>query len=245
MSEWAAKRFWKEATAVESGDGWEVALDGRRLKTPGKLPLVLPTRVMADQIVEEWQSADEIIDPGSMPWTRSANSAVEKVVPQRAEIEEHLSGYAETDLVCYRAEGPAALVARQAKTWDPLMDWVSATYNVQFAVTAGVMPVSQPESLQPRLAAVMTDMTPFELTGFHDLVTLSGSYVIALAALAERDSLEALWAASRVDEDFQVEQWGEDEEATEHATLRKLAFFHASDFFTAAKKTGSVNELRR
>lgn len=245
MSEWAAKRFWTDVDLVEGDAGWEVTLDGRVLKTPGKVTLVLPTRALADQVAEEWRAVDGLIDPGAMPWTRSANSAIEKVVAQRAEVEDHLAGYAMTDLVCYRADGPQSLVERQAAVWDPLIDWVSDAYGVTFSVTSGVMPISQPDELRSRLVSVMADMNSFELTGFHDLVTLSGSYVIALCAVAERDSREALWSASRVDEDFQSEQWGVDEEAAEEATLRKLAFFHAWDFFRSAKKTGSVNELRR
>ena len=245
MSEWAAKRFWKEASVREDGDGFGVLLDARPLKTPAKNALVLPTKSMALQIAEEWQTTGEVIDPNTMPWTRSANSAIDKIIPQRKEVEAHLIGYAQSDLTCYRADGPATLARRQSEAWDPLLDWVSVTWNVAFNVTTGVMPVAQPDGIAARLAQVMNEMSEFELTGFHDLVTLSGSYVIALATIAERDSREALWQASRVDEVFQIEQWGEDEEAAEQATLRKLAFLHAADFFSNAKKTGITNELRR
>ena len=244
MSEWAAKRFWKEATVVEQDDLFGVALDGRPLKTPAKSELRLPTRAMAERVADEWQCSDEVINPNVMPWTRSANSAVDKIVSQRSEVEAHLAGYCETDMLFYRADGPAALVTRQADVWDPLVMWATDAFGVTFNVTTGVMPVEQPGETIAQLSSVMAPMSPFELTGFHDLVTLSGSYLIGLAVVAERDSLEALWEASRLDEAFQIEEWGEDEEAREQATLRQLAFFHAADFYRSAKKTGSNNGLR-
>ncbi len=244
MSEWAAKRFWKAASVVEVDDGFGVVLDERPLRTPAKQALVLPTASLAEKIAAEWEAVAEVIDPNAMPWTRSANSAIDKIIQQRKEVEAHLISYAETDLTCYRAVGPATLIARQAATWDPLLDWASETYDVSFNVTTGVMPVAQPAATATALAQAMDEMTVFELTGFHDLVTLSGSYVIALAVIAARDSRDLLWRASRIDEDFQIEQWGEDEEAAEEATLRQLAFLHAADFFQHAKKTGRTNELR-
>jgi chaperone required for assembly of F1-ATPase len=213
MSEWAAKRFWKDVCIVEKGDAFGVELDGRPLKTPAKTELLMPTQQLAVEVAAEWQAAKEVIDPQSMPWTRSANSAVDKIVKQRHDIEGHLIGYAETDLTCYRADGPTKLVERQAEAWDHLVEWASGTFGVSFNVTTGVMPVAQSPEMLARLRGLMSPMSAFELTGFHDLVTLSGSYVIALAVAAERDSVEALWAASRVDEDYQIQEWGADEEA--------------------------------
>ena len=244
MNGWVAKRFWSSVDVVDTGDGFGVSLDGRPVRTPSKLPLICPTAEMAEKIAGEWSAVDEVIDPAVMPWTRSANSAIDKVRTQRHEVERHLAGYAATDLLCYRAEGPQTLIDRQALRWDPLIAWASDSFGVTFNVTTGVMPVDQPEETIRHIGSVMLPMSDFELTGFHDLVTLSGSFVIALATLAGRDSPEGLWNASRVDEEFQIEQWGEDEEASEHAKLRKLAFLHAADFFNHAKKTDSINGLR-
>ncbi|MEO0467728.1 MAG: ATP12 family protein, partial [Pseudomonadota bacterium] len=153
---------------------------------------------------------------------------------QRQEVMEHLAGYAETDLLCYRADGPAALLARQAQIWDPMLDWAADTYGARLSVTSGVMPITQAAADIDRLVAKMRGMSSFQLTGFHDLVALSGSFVLALAGIEQFEPPEALWAASRIDETHQIEQWGEDKEAAEHAIIKKNAFFHAIDFFHAA-----------
>ncbi len=234
MSEWAMKRFWKAATVEETGAGFSVMLDGRSVKTPAKRALTVPTEGMAARIAEEWQAQEETVDPASMPWTRSANAAIDKVSLQRREVADHLAGYAETDLLCYRADTPAALQERQALAWDPLLDWTQRTYGAHLSVTLGVMPISQTAPDIERLAAVMRGMSAFQLTGFHDLVALSGSFVIGLAATESVEPPEALWTKSRIDETWQIEQWGEDEEAAEHANLKKNAFFHAIEFFHAA-----------
>ena len=244
MSGWTAKRFWTDVTVSEREAGYAIALDSRPVRTPGKLELIVPTREMAEKVADEWRAVDKIVDPSAMHWTRSANSAIEKVGPNRAGVEAHLAEYAATDLLCYRAEGPDELIVRQAAAWDPLLDRAASDLGAALNVTRGVMPVDQPPASIGRLAEEMTGLSDFELTGFHDLVTLSGSFVIAVAALRNWDSLEVLWAASHVDETYQVEQWGADDEAAERATLRKEGFVHAADFLLSAKKLGSINGLQ-
>jgi chaperone required for assembly of F1-ATPase len=234
MSEWAMKRFWTDVTSDARDGGFEIRLDDRPVKTPAKKPLIVPTPEMADRVVAEWEAQDKTVDPTTMPWTRSANAAIDKVTVQRSEVTEHLAGYAETDLLCYRADGPEALVERQAVGWDPVLDWAADTYGARLAVTSGVMPVDQSRTDLDRLAARMRSMTNFQLTGFHDLVTLSGSFILALAATEPKADPDRLWALSRIDELWQIEQWGEDEEALEHAELKQKAFFHAFVFFHAA-----------
>ena len=244
MSGWTAKRFWTDVTVSEREAGYTIALDNRPVRTPGKFELILPTRDMAEKVADEWRAVDKVVDPTAMHWTRSANSAIEKVGLNRTGVEAHLAEYAATDLLCYRAEGPDELIARQAAAWDPLLDRAMSELGASLNVTQGVMPVDQPPASIARLAEEMTGLNDFELTGFHDLVTLSGSFVIAVAALQNWDSLAALWAASNVDETFQIEQWGADEEATERATLRKAGFFHAAEFLFSAKKLGGIKGLQ-
>ncbi|MDM7255674.1 MAG: ATP12 family chaperone protein, partial [Paracoccus sp. (in: a-proteobacteria)] len=123
MSEWKARRFWQQAQAVRDGDGWGVTLDGKPLRTPGKHPLIVPTKALAQAIAAEWDAQESVIDPNSMPLTRAANSAIEKVRPQREEVALMLAEYGGTDLLCYRADTPEDLAAREAKGWDPLIDW--------------------------------------------------------------------------------------------------------------------------
>jgi chaperone required for assembly of F1-ATPase len=234
MSEWAMKRFWDAASIEKTGSGFAVVLDGRPVKTPAKRALSVPTELMAQRIADEWDAQGKTVDPASMPWTRSANAAIDKVATQHREVTDHLAGYAETDLLCYRADGPQALRDRQSEAWDPMLGWVRDTYGARLLVTSGVMPVLQGTADIDRLAAVARDMSIFQLTGFHDLVTLSGSFVIALAATESLEAPESLWSKSRIDEAWQIEQWGEDEEAAEHANIKKSAFFHAIEFFHAA-----------
>ncbi len=234
MSEWAMKRFWKAATFEQTDGGFDVRLDGRSVKTPAKRALILPTESMACQVALEWDAQEETVDPTAMPWTRSANAAIDKVSTQRLEVMGHLASYAETDLLCYRAEGPESLVERQNLAWNPLLDWTAEKYGARLTLASGVMPVSQSQANLERLAATMRGMSAFQLTGFYDLVTLTGSFLLALAATEGKESPEALWAHSRLDELWQIEQWGEDEEATEHAELKKTAFFHAISFYKAA-----------
>ncbi|MGI9395236.1 MAG: ATP12 family chaperone protein [Boseongicola sp.] len=234
MSEWAPKRFWQKAEIVPKGDQYAILLDGRPVRTPSKRQLVVPTQTMATRIATEWEAQVERVDPATMPWTRSANSALDKVPDQRREVESHLKEYADTDLLVYRAEGPSELVKRQAKAWDPILKWIKAEFDVRMATTHGVMPVKQDLSNINSLARLMTPMSHFELTGFHDLVTISGSYILAIAVAKKEVESEAGWALSRIDEEWQIEQWGFDEEAAEQAMAKKVAFFHASDFFDCA-----------
>lgn len=234
MNQWAMKRFWQSASIEEAGEGYAIRLDGRPVRTPAKRVLSVPTRALAEKIAAEWEAQDKTVDPRTMPWTRSANAALDKVAPQRQAVEEYLAAYADTDLLCYRAEGPAALVARQAAAWDPILDWVWERYDVRLTVTQGVMPVDQDPAATDRLARAMAPLTDFQLTAFHDLVTLPGSFVLGLAAIEEVAPAHDLWAASRVDENWQIEQWGKDEEATEAAAFRQKAYLQALDFYLAA-----------
>ena len=234
MSEWGQKRFWQNAEVIVEGDQFGIALDGRPVRTPSKRPLVVPTQAMASQIVAEWNAQVERVDPVTMPWTRSANSALDKVPDQRSEVEAHLKGYADTDLLVYRAEGPIELIKRQAAGWDPVVKWAEAEYSIRLKITRGVMPVKQDPSFINSLAHFMTPMSHFELTGFHDLVTVSGSYLLAVAVAKDEVDSEVGWALSRIDEDWQIEQWGADDEAAKQAAGKKRAFFHAAKFLRSA-----------
>ncbi len=234
MSGWANKRFWKLTEVAEEAGGWTVRLDGRGVRTPGKSPLILPTEPMAVKVAQEFDAQDDVVDPTTMPWTRSANSAIEKVAPQRREVEAHLIAYAGTDLLSYRAEGPHGLIERQAQGWDPILDWMEERFGVRLGVVAGVMPTEQDPAVLERLAETMPPMSDFALTGFHEMVTLTGSYALGLALAEERIDPDAAWTLSRVDEIWQIEQWGEDEEAAEMAAHKEAALLHATEFFRTA-----------
>ncbi len=227
MTEWAARRFWTAAHAVPAQGGHAVHLDDRPVRTPAKAPLVLPTRAMAEAVAREWDAQGETIDPGSMPVTRAANAAIDKVAPQHGAVADGMAAYGATDLLCYRAVSPPGLALRQAEAWDPLLDWADGTFRARLRVTAGVMPVAQDPAALAALAAPVHAMGPFALAGFHDLTMLSGSLVIALASAADVAPPETLWEASRIDEVWQAEQWGRDDEAEAAAAVRRAAFLDA------------------
>lgn len=230
MSEWRPKRFWTEAAAVAAEGGHGVALDGRPVRTPARAPLVVPARALAEAIAAEWAAQGQHLAPDTMPLTRTANSAIDRLgEAARPAVVADLAGYGASDLLCYRAEAPAELAARQAADWDPLLDWI-AGQGAPLAVTRGVIPVSQPEESLAWLRARVAGLDPFRLAAFHDLVALSGSLVIALAVLDGRVAAEEGWRLSRLDEDWQIEQWGEDEEEARLTASRRAGFLDAARF---------------
>ncbi|MEM6637588.1 MAG: ATP12 family protein [Pseudomonadota bacterium] len=231
MAEWKPRRFWQDTSVSEGPDGFHVLLDGKTLRTPAKIALVLPTHALAEAVEQEWRAQGEVIDPATMPYTRTANSAVEKVAPQHLAIVEMLAEYGDSDVTCYRAEGPASLVHRQSQVWDPLLDWAGAKYAAPLSPVTGVMHAPQARESLERLKAPLIPMNSFQLAAAHDLITLSGSLVIALATIEGVLSAPAAWDASRVDEDWQMDQWGEDAEARHAAEAKKNGFLHAHDFF--------------
>lgn len=236
MSGWAAKRFWKEASVEEVDGGFTVRLDGRAVKTPAKAALIVPTRALAELIAAEWDAQVETVDPTTMPATRAANAAIDKVAIQHAEVAEMLAEYGGTDLLCYRATAPEELIARQAADWDPLLDWAAGQFGGRLVTGAGVMHVPQDPALLQAMAQRVHGLAPFELTAFHDLVALSGSLVIAFAVLDELQTDEALWKASRIDETWQQEQWGADEEEVAATSLKRDAFMFASKLYRMVQK---------
>lgn len=229
MTGWKTKRFWNEAAVRPAESGHAVWLDARPLKTPAKAPLVVPALAMAQAIAAEWQAQQGTIDPRSMPVTRAANAAIDKVTPQFAEVAQVIAAYGASDLLCYRAEGPAALVARQAAAWDPLLDWASQTLGARLQTTAGIAPVAQPKAATEALTRHVTALDPFRLTAVHDLVAISGSLVIGLAVLRGRIDADAAWQCSRIDEDWQAELWGSDDEAMAIASGKKADFKSAQN----------------
>ncbi|MCV2882390.1 ATP12 family chaperone protein [Actibacterium sp. XHP0104] len=235
MSGWAKKRFWKEATVTEDDNGFGVVLDGRVLKTPAKATLILPTRPLAEAIAAEWAAVEAEIDPAKMPCTRSANAAIDKVTPQHAEVAGLIAAYGDSDLLCYRAETPEGLIARQAETWDPYLDRAARDLGAPLEVHRGVVHCAQPADSIARLTGEVRAFTPFELTALHDLVSLSGSLVLGFAASEGWASPEEIWRASRVDETWQEEQWGIDEEAAEMAEAKRRDFLHAHRFLTLCR----------
>lgn len=232
MSQWEAKRFWKSAKVVADGEGFGILLDGRPVRTPARVPLNVPTLALAQEIAAEWDAQEDKIDPGTMPLTRAANAAIDKVALQHSEVAELLLAYGDSDLLCYRADGPDGLISRQNAAWDPLLDWANDVLGVQLQSHTGVIHVPQnPDSIS-RLSKQVHALSDFELAAFHDLVSLSGSLVIAFAILHGFRPGEELWEISRIDENWQIEQWGEDEEAQVLEKVKRQSFVNAEKFYT-------------
>jgi chaperone required for assembly of F1-ATPase len=231
VSTWAARRFWTAAAALPVEGGFTVQLDARPVRTPLKAPLVVPTLALAQAIAAEWQAQEQTIDPETMPFTRAANSAIDKVAAQFEAVVDMLAEYGGSDLLCYRAEGPADLVALQARSWDALLDWAREDLGAPLRKTTGVMHVSQPEASLEALRRHVHALTPFQLAAFHDIVAISGSLVLALAVARHRITADAAWTLSRIDEDWQISLWGEDEEAAEVAGRKREALLQAYRFY--------------
>jgi chaperone required for assembly of F1-ATPase len=225
-------RFYKEVTtAEEENEGWRILLDGRPVKTPMRNDLLVPTHALAEAIADEWRAQDRRIDPNTMPLTKLANTALDAVAPNATEVAENVLSFAGRDLICYRAEGPERLIERQRASWDPLIEWAEDYYGARLKVTEGVMPIEQPADSLAALRTACLCHEPFSLTALHVITSITGSAVLALAHISGRMSLDESWAAAHVDEDFQIEEWGSDEEAAERRKSRYGELRSASRFY--------------
>ncbi|NAZ35864.1 ATP12 family chaperone protein [Rubellimicrobium sp. CFH 75288] len=225
---WAPRRFWTRVDVLDSEGLWTVALDGRQVRTPEGAVLRLPTRSFAEAVAAEWRAQGERVEPLSMPATRLANAAIDRVTPNRGPVAAALAAYAETDLLCHRADRPERLVRRQREGWDPILAWAAETLGADLCAVEGLMPARQPPADLGRLRGLVEEMPPFSLAAFHDLVTLTSSLLLGLAVAKGRLDAEEAWSLSRLDEEFQMEEWGRDEEADAAAAVRRAAFLDAA-----------------
>jgi chaperone required for assembly of F1-ATPase len=224
------KRFWKRAEAVAAEGGWGIELDGKALRTPGKLALVVPSEALGRAIAAEWKEASETVDPRTMAMTGLANVATERVAPDAAGFAASLARYGEADLFCYRAEGPPKLVERQAQGWDPLLAWARRRFDVDFAITYGITHVLQPVGTAERLGQAVAAMDTFRLAALSPLVTIGGSLVATLAVAEDAVEPEEAWDAVSIDERWQIETWGDDAEAVAMLEGRKRDWMAAARF---------------
>ena len=214
------KRFYKQARVKGAAGGHGVELDGRLVKTLGKRDLVVPSPALAAAMAGEWEAQQGEIRRETMPLTRLAGVTLDRGSIEREAVVQKAAGYAGTDLVCYRATRPPALVARQDAVWQPLIDWATERYDAPLVVTNGVIPASQPAASLAALAAVVAAHGDFALTALHAATTACGSLVIALALMEGRLDADQAFAASQLDESYQIEAWGEDgEQAKRRAAL--------------------------
>jgi chaperone required for assembly of F1-ATPase len=226
------KRFYRQATASPGEGGVAVLLDGRPVRTPGRNLLRVPTEELAEAIADEWNAQGETVGPHSMPLTGLANAAIDRVAPDPAAFARTLADYGESDLLCYRADGPQSLVERQEALWAPLLGWARTRFGVDFETTTGVMHRRQPEATVERLGRAVAARGAFQLAGLAPLVTIAGSLIVALALAEGAVGLEAAWRAATLDEAWQAEHWGEDPRAEASLANRRREFEAAYRFLT-------------
>lgn len=235
MDQKKLKRFYKKVDAQSVSDGYIIELDGRQVKTPNRKALILPTAPLAQQIASEWASQAEVIDLLSMPLTRIANSALDHVGPNRTSVSQEVVRYAGSDLICYREEKVEELQARQIEIWDPYLTWIAETHGLTLATAQGIQHVTQDPQGLDLLADIIRRFDPFRLACLHMATTITGSAVIALALEARFVDVHTAWTAARLDEDWQQEKWGVDEEAAARAEIRLAELRDANRFLDLLK----------
>jgi chaperone required for assembly of F1-ATPase len=217
------KRFYAKAGVVESPEGLVITLDGKPVRTPSGRALVAPTAEIAEAISREWDAQQEVIDPLTMPLTRLANSVVDAVVDRVGVVADDVAKYFRSDLLFYRAGHPEALVAREAALWDPVLFWAADTLGAHFILGQGIVHVDQPDTAVAAACAALPN-DPWSIAALHVITTLTGSALLALALLHGAIDRDGAWAAAHVDEDWNIDQWGADEEVAARRAARRVDF---------------------
>ena len=219
------RRFYKEVAIVDGA----ILLDGRPVKTPARASLALPTPALAEAVAQEWRMQGEEIDPRTMPLTGLSNAAIDRVAPDPEAFARPLAAYAESDLLCYRADAPAELVARQAEAWDPLLGWARARFDITFTITTGIVHAPQPPAMIARLRAALLAYDAFGLAALSPLITIGGSLVTALALAEDEIDADMAFDLTHLDELWQARRWGEDKLALEARASRRRDFMAAAE----------------
>jgi chaperone required for assembly of F1-ATPase len=224
------KRFWKEVAVEPEEGGWGIRLDGKPVRTPARISLVIPSAALAEAVADEWRAVEGEIDPRAMPLTGLANAVIDRVAPAKDAFAAGLARYAQSDLLCYRAAGPQELVAIQQAAWDALLDWARRRYDVDFVTAEGIVHVDQPAGTVERLTHAVEALDAFHLAGLSPLVTIGGSLVAALAVLKGAITPEQGWDSVSIDERWQIERWGADAEAELALERRRREFLSGARF---------------
>jgi len=226
------KRFYAKAGAIEGKDGFAITLDDRPIRTPSGRQVVVPVREIADAVVAEWEAQQEFIEPLTMPLTRFANSVVDAVVDRVEAVTDDVAKYFQSDLLFYRAGHPEALVAREAAHWDPVVFWAADTLGAHFILAEGIVHVRQPDSAIAAARAALPE-DPWSIAALHVITTLTGSALLALALKQRVVDPDQAWAAAHVDEDWNSEKWGVDEEVAARRAARLVDFRAAAGILRA------------
>jgi chaperone required for assembly of F1-ATPase len=215
------KRFYKEVSTEQGPYGFQILLDGKPVRTPAGHGLALPSKEAAGLVAAEWSAVGERIDPGRMPLTRLANTAIDGVATDTQAVIEDILKYCASDLICYRAAGPEGLVEAQNRFWNPILDWLRDTLGAGFVMAEGIHHAAQPKAAMAAFGARLKLYdSPLAVTCLHTMTTLTGSAMLALATAEDRLTTEQAWIAAHVDEDWNIRLWGQDDEAAERRAHR-------------------------
>lgn len=218
------KRFYKDAGVTVVDGGFAVTLDGRATKTPGKVPVVVPVAGIATAMAEQWAAQGQEIDPETMPMVRLVNSALEggeAVIPA---FRDEIVKFAGNDLLLYRVDSPQELVADHEALWDGVLVTLARHFGVTFQPTIGIIHQPQPASTLARLGDALQDEGLFVLAALVNITSLTGSGLLAIGLWHQLFTPDYVWQVAHVDEDFQIRQWGEDEEAVARRVKRRIEF---------------------
>lgn len=219
------KRFYKDVGVAPVHAGFVVTLDGRQVRTPGhKLPAIVPAAAIATAMAEQWAAQGEFINPATMPMVRLINSAIESGEDSIPAFRDEIIKFAAGDLLLYRAESPQELVSEQELAWDKALVSIARHFGVRFQPTVGILHQAQPQATLDRLAESLVSDNLFTLTALVSITGLTGSGLLAIGLWNKLFSPDQVWAAAHVDEDFQISQWGEDEEAIDRRRMRRVEF---------------------
>lgn len=209
------RRFYKAVEVAEVDGGFEVRLDGRSLRTPKAQRLTLPTRALAELVAEEWAAQGDHIEAATMHATRLANTAMEAIPAARDETADQVASYAGSDLLHYFAEAPAGLLARQQAHWGPVLALAEAEAKLTFVRASGIVHREQPADSLARVKQIAVELDDFGLAGLAFGAALFGSAILSIAVLRGWLTGDQAYELSRLDEAWQEEQWGIDDEAAE------------------------------
>lgn len=231
------RKFYQEVAVAEAGGGWQVTLDGSGIKTVAGAPQIVPTGALAEALAEEWARQGDRIDPKSLPLRDMADYALDMVAPDPEALAHQLAAYGDTDTLCYRADPDEPLHARQLAEWEPLVADFEARFGVKLVRVSGILHRPQDPAALALLTARMAGANPFVLAGLEAMTKLAASLVTGLLALEEGNEAGALklWRAACLEEEWQAELWGRDEEAEERRARREADFLRAWRFARLAR----------
>jgi chaperone required for assembly of F1-ATPase len=231
MSARVLRRFYQVARTVPVAGGFGVLLDDKPLKSPAKRVLAVSSESLASALAAEWHAQGEAVRPDTLRVTRIVCTALDRIPKRRESVLEELVGYGASDLLCYRAERPESLVGRQAMIWQPMVDWANARYGIALIVTAGIRPITQPTEAVARLRAAAAAQPDLGLAALHQASTTCGSLVIGLMLADGMIGADAAFEAAQLDESYQIEQWGEDQELSERRLIVRAELAAAEQVF--------------